>query len=322
MKKIFLILLFNSFSFISIQAYAARDLAAELKLAQKDLSAGHFDSAYEQYVKFAKQGNALAQFTTAMFHQLGWGSIAIDPIKACSWHEKAASGAIPASTHFFAECLEKGTGRPPNSKEAARWYEKAAGLGHFMSLCSLADLYMTGNGVNKDPLKGLQLCQQAAQKGAVPAQLKIAMYLLEGEQSIRNPAMAINWLEKSARNYPQANYILGTVHDTANGVPADKSKALFWYEKAASLGYVTAYFPTAKLYFQSFPNSEQGLPSAEILAKTYMWLAASKQTVANKPETEEVNKMLDRVLAIMPNTWLSKLDLQVKEHFKTYPVIK
>jgi len=322
MKKIYLILIFNFLTLASIQAYAAKDLAAELKQAQQDLSAGHFDIAYSQYLKFAQQGNSLAQFTTAMYHQLGWGNSAIDPIKACHWHEKAAEGAIPASSHFYAECLEKGIGRPSSPTEAAQWYEKAANLGHLMSLCSLADLYMTGTGVTKNPTKGLQLCQQAAEKGAVPARLKIALYYLNGDLSIRDLSRAYQWLEMAAVQSAHANYLLGTMHDKKNGTPAEKTKALYWYENAASLGYVPAYLATAKLYFQSFPELKEQQPTADNLAKAYMWLSASKQSSFSTAESEQVNTMLNHVNSIMPKTWLTNLDQQVKAHFKSYPVSK
>jgi TPR repeat protein len=300
---------------------ARTDLATELKDAQAALSAGDYDKAYPQYLRFAQQDNALAQFTVGMFHQLGWGSRPVDPVSACNWFEKSAIGDIPTATHYLAECFEHGIGRPANPAKAAVWYERAAGLGHYQSLCSLAELSMKGEGVAKDPQKGLELCKQAAEKGAVPARVQVGRYLLQGDASIRDPQAAHAWLESAAAVSPEAQYYLGIMHRDGLGHEQTPDEARLWFERAASAGYGPAYFPTARLYFEVSPDYQSRRPSADDLAKTYLWLTATAQRSQDPLELEQTQAMLEQVLAIMPPSWVPTLNERVAAHFAEHPAV-
>lgn len=295
-------------------AQARTDLAAELKAAQEALSAGKYDAAYPLYLSFAQQGNSLAQFTVGMFHELGWGSLTIDPATACDWFEKSAEGNIPTATHFLAQCFATGIGRPRDPATAALWYERAAGLGHYMSLCSLAELYMRGEGVAKDPEKGLALCRQAAEQGALPARVQVGRYLLEGDDGIRDLQAAHDWFESAADVSPEAMYYLGRIHREGLGTAPMPEEARAWFELAASRGYVPAYFQTARLYFEISPDIQTQRLSPDDLAKTYLWLSATALSSQDPTELEQTRLMLDQVFAIMPPTWVPTLDERVAAH--------
>ena len=134
-------------------------MARELRRAQKELAAGNYDRAFREYQRHAEEeNNALAQFTLGMFYRNGWGR-PTDEKTACGWFKKAAAADIPAAAHFYAEYIERGIAGEEGPAEAARWYQKAADLGHYSSLCSLARFYMTGTGVERDPVKALALCR-------------------------------------------------------------------------------------------------------------------------------------------------------------------
>lgn len=300
---------------LSTASQANNDVAFELRQAQTLLAAGQYSKAYSQYQLFAEEkGNPLAQFTIAMFHQLGWGEIPVDSATACAWHEKAAMADIPASAHFHAECFERGSGRTVDYEQAAIWYEKAAQLGHHMSLCSLADLYMKGQGVEKNPQKGLALCLQSVEMGATPAEVKVGRYLFEGDKSIRDPAAAYTWFERAAVKSPEAQYYLGLMHREGIAIEKHVDDARYWFETAAGQGYVPAYFPTADSYFHMSPDYEKSRPSAEVLAKTYMWLSATVKQSKDPIEIKKSQTMLDQVATIMPGTWIPTLDQRVEEH--------
>jgi uncharacterized protein len=298
---------------------AGTDPAKELKRAQSLLSDGNYDQAYPLYLEFAKKGNPLAQFTLGMFHQLGWGKRPVDPEQACSWYEKAAHKDIPTSAHLLAGCIEQGIGRPADPTEAANWYRRAADLGHYYSLCSLAELYMQGLGVEKDPVKGLALCRQAAEKGAIPASVQLGKYLLNGDPAIRDPEAAHAWFEAVANVSPEAQYYLGVIHRDGLGHPKTPDEARLWFERAASRGYLPAYFQTGKLYFQVSPDYKQQKPPADFLAKAYLWLSATLKRSQHFAEKEQAKAMLQEVLGIMPASWKPTLDQQVVEHLAKFP---
>ncbi len=303
------------------RAAAQADLAKELEGANAALAAGEYDAAFKEYTRFAEdQGNPLAQFSLALFYQLGWGR-PVDPAEACRWHEKAAEGRIPAAQHFLGDCLVAGTHRPADPAAAAAWYARAAEHGHAISLCSLAELHIAGSGVPKDPLKGLAYCRQAAEMGLPPAQIRMGELLLDGDPDIRDPEAAYGWFEIAAnRESPEAQYYLGRMTRDGLGRPKDLGAARHWFELSASRGHVAAYFPTGALYFAAPVDSETGLPGAENLAKAYLWLSAAAERSRDPKELAKAKEMLGRIRAVMPATWVPDLDRKVADHLAEHPV--
>ena len=57
--------------------------------------------------------------------------------------------------------------------EAAKWYSKASKSGHARATFNLASLYETGQGVEKDFKKAVQLYKEAISRGSTEAQLRI-----------------------------------------------------------------------------------------------------------------------------------------------------
>jgi hypothetical protein len=303
------------------RAAAEEDIAKELEAAGAALAAGDYEAAFEEYTRFAEEeGNPLAQFTLALFYQLGWGR-PVDPVKACQWHEKAAEARIPAAQHYLGDCLVAGTHRLADPAAAAVWYARAAEDGHAISLCGLAELYIAGNGVPKDPGKGLAYCRQAAEQGLVPAQIRMGKLLLDGDEEIRDPEAAYGWFEVAAnRESPEAQHYLGLMTRDGLGRPKDPGAALHWFERAASQGHVPAYLPTGALYFAAPVDPETGLPSAENLAKAYLWLSAIAERSRDPEELAEAAAMLERIRAVMPTTWVPDLDRKLADHLAEHPV--
>lgn len=77
------------------------------------------------------------------------------------WLEQARQGDPKAET-YVGEIYEKGMGLPPNFEQAAVWYGKAADKGYPRALADLAYLYEQGLGVEKDPVKALNLYRASA----------------------------------------------------------------------------------------------------------------------------------------------------------------
>jgi TPR repeat protein len=83
---------------------------------------------------------------------------------------------------------------------AAEW-QRLAAKGDPLAQVALADLYMTGQGVARDPAKARDLYRQAARQGNRVAQLN-----------------------------------LGDIHARGHGVPADPVRAYAWFSLAAQAG--------------------------------------------------------------------------------------
>lgn len=296
----------------------AADALKELKNAREALEAGNYDKAFAEYKRFAEEkNNPLAQFIIALFYQNGWGR-SPDPILACQWHEKAAKGDIPASLHSLAECLERGIHRPADPESASELYKKAADLGHLISQCSLAKLYFEGKGVPKNPVQGLKLCQDVANRNSHPAQTRMGRFFLE-EKEIMDYDEAFKWFSIAAQTKSaEAQYYLGVMFRDGLGRDKQPEAARYWFESAAAQGYVPAYFPTSYLYFNAPVDPETKKPYASNLAKAYLWLTATSKRSIKNDELSKTSEMLNKVLKIMPDTWVLDLDEKVAKHLEKY----
>lgn len=302
---------------LPLLAFSAGDPGKQLRRAGSLMQAGDYEAAYAEYLKHARNGNGLASFNLALFHQNGWGGMG-DPVLACQFHGEAAERDIPASAHFYGLCLVDGTAGTPDPAGAAQWFSRATELGHFVSDCNLGELYMSGSGVEKNPSKAIELCTAAAARDSVPAQIQLAQMLEHGDASVRDAAGARHWYQMAAeRNSPLAQYRYATMLRDGIGGEADPSAALWWYETAAGQGWQDAYLPTGELYLM-VRDDEDTLP-ADALAKAYLWVSAATKSLAGDQKLAS-EKLLAEILVVMPPTWVAELDAKVSAHMEKYPV--
>ncbi len=285
--------------------------------AQSALASGDYEKAFTGYHDVAiNHKNALAQFSLGLFYQNGWGR-AIDKAAACQWFEKAAQGDIPAAQHLTGICLEEGTHRPADPATAASWFQKAAQAGHFHSYCHLGNLLMTGKGVPKDPMKALELCRPAAQQGSIPAQLWLGKFYLQGDPAIQDRQEAYRWFAAAAQKQaPEGFYYLGMLmkQGIAEEQTAKKTRQMF--ELAATFNYVPAYFQAGTHFFAAEPDPKTNRLSAEHLAKAYLWISAAIQRSEDTEEILAAQSIRQKIIAIMPETWLDELDRKIAQHLQ------
>lgn len=86
----------------------------------------------------------------------------------------------------------------PAIAQSAQRMEKRSDEGYTHAQFSLAEMYLTGDGVRKDPAKAAALLKRAAIGGYLPAQLTMAMLAAEGRGMERNLAEAHTWLAVAA----------------------------------------------------------------------------------------------------------------------------
>lgn len=292
-----------------------RDLAAELGPAKDALAAGDYETAYNQYRYFAdEKGNPLAQFSVALFHDLGWGK-PVEPVIACQWYERSASGEIPQAQVRLADCLLNGVHRTADPTAAAAWYRRAADNGMPTALCELGKLYIAGHGVVKDSQRGLDLCRQAAELGNATAMIQLGQFYLHGDDEMRDVDQAFEWFSHAASsNSVEGMYFLATMMQDGHGPHATTEAARFWFESAAAEGYVPAYFRTAEMYYLAEGDPETGLIASDDLAKLYMWLQVTVQRSGSEIELTKAKNMLAEVVKVIPESWMAALDEKVESH--------
>ena len=312
-SKLFFLLCF----FLSISAVKA-NTDNDLRRADKLLLNKNYGESFHLYQRLAKENEVpRAQFSLALFYDYGWGQNK-DVKNACKWYKKAAKNAIPAAADAYAECLVKGSLGSVDFTEAALWYSKAAELGLYYSYCRLGDLYINGQGVEKNTSKGLGLCKKAAKQGSVPAMLHLGEYFLKAKTVLSNKS-ALHWFTTAASyRSAEADYKLGLIHDSLT-LYKDHYAALHWFEKSASKGHEPAYLPTATLYFNAPKDLHSGFLSETNLAKAYLWLSASNNVLLTEKQKILTQNMLNEVLAVMPQSWIKDLDNKVKSHLNRFP---
>ena len=92
---------------------------------------------------------------------------------------------------------------------------------------------------------------------------------------------AVNWYRKAAvQGDADAQYNLGVMYDTGEGVPENDVEAVNWYRKAAEQGHASAQFNLGVMYANG-----AGVPENNIYA--YVWFSIS---AAQGNETAKTNK--------------------------------
>jgi TPR repeat protein len=105
----------------------------------------------------------------------------------------------------------------------------------------LAEMYLDGQGVARDPARAMSLYRQAADQGDGRAENGIGLMYDTGNGVALNYQEAFAWYTKAAqRGYPGGINNLGTMYAKGLGVEWNEPQATALYEKAAALGYVTA----------------------------------------------------------------------------------
>lgn len=302
----------------AVKGTNVRERPDKLKHAQKALTSGDYDTAYKLYLEAQKEeglNGHLAQFSLGLFHKNAWGRNE-DQVSACRWFGKSSEGGIPYSQHLYAECLEAGTLGEVDYKGATNWYAEAAEGGYSISNCNLGWLYMTGAGVEKNPLRALELCHSAV-NSSTAAMVWMGRLLLEGDQSVRNYDQARQWFEQATQyKLPEAFFYLGVMVEKGlvKDVPLQVARKM--YEEAAAMAYVAAYYPAGRLYFEGPHDTETGLISEHGLAKAYLWLSAAKSKPYSEEHFRAATDMLKEVLKVMPESWIHDLDHKVERHIE------
>ena len=124
---------------------------------------------------------------------------------------------------------------------------------------------------NRRSKDALDLLQPAAEQGDVEAQLFLANLYLSGTGVEPDPALARTWYEAAARTGNRdALFNLGAIYDKAIGVQRDPAEALKWFTRAAD-----QRDPKAQLNLAIFHMKGDGVPKDQAVAEQWLRRAAA-----------------------------------------------
>lgn len=184
------------------------------------------DTAHEWYLKAARGNDAEAMIRAAEIYMFKDDEAAHE-----SWLLKAArqnNSEAESMLGTFYECAE-----PPEYERAMEWYKKAAEHGESTSACSVGEMYLKGEGVQKDESKAFEWFQKAVDMGSVYGQYLLGKCYMEGTGVAKDIAKGIALYTESAEFGSNAQYALGLCYLEGNGVKKDVNKGISYLEQAA-----------------------------------------------------------------------------------------
>lgn len=124
---------------------------------------------------------------------------------------------------------------------AFKAWKPLADMGYAKAQASLAWMYHTGTGVEKDLNKALELYRLAADQGHPIAQNNLGVFYEKGIIVPINEKTAAQWYRKAAEDgYSYAQYNLGTLYADGRGVEQDLEQAKYWLLIASRQGVTFA----------------------------------------------------------------------------------
>lgn len=161
-----------------------------------------------------------------------------------------------------------GNGVPQDSKMAAHWYEKAAGLGDPAAQNQIGYFYQAGIGVHQDSKRAFHWYQLAAASGFAVAKVNLAIVYLHGLGVPENDDLAVQLLTQAFEggNGTAATY-LGDLYYFGLGVKQDKLAGERWFESGLKLHDPMAAFNLGTFYSVNTDHVHDLAKAAELLQR-------------------------------------------------------
>ena len=123
------------------------------------------------------------------------------------------------------------------TREAARWWRRAADQNHPQAQSDLGYAYYSARGVPQDDGEATIWFNEAARQGLAIGQKNLAFAYESGRGVPRDIEEAARWYRKAAdQGLAEAQNALGWLHEHGRGVPADPVRAYLWYQLASAQG--------------------------------------------------------------------------------------
>ena len=163
-------------------------------------------------------------------------SVALLFISGCAGFMDSVKSGMSSTANYFKASAAESDGdeayRATDYKTAAAAYQEAAEAGGAYGQFMLANMYLAGEGVKRDPKQYLHWMQQSADNGYAPANYLMGMAYLSS-----NAIEASRYFEKAAREeHGAAMHMLGLMYASGTGVEQSDLEALRWFRMAKAQG--------------------------------------------------------------------------------------
>ncbi len=258
-------------------------------MAMEEINVVNFNiqKAIELFAYCLKYNDSEAQCYLGRIYLFGIG-VEMDHPKAYQYLKSATdNGNLEAPTMLAAlNLINNNIG---DDETGIEYLKKAAEAGNVDAMTSLGALYYTNSSMESNQEEAIKWLEMAADRDSSIAQGVLAnIYLdlfekddmyIDGEVNQKAYAYlekSLDYLYKSAVNdNVTSQFALGNIYEDGEYVDQDHEMAIYWYERAAKLGYQFAQYALAYMYYEGIGTKQNYRK-----AKKYFTLAA-KQGNAN-----------------------------------------
>ncbi|MCX7366957.1 MAG: tetratricopeptide repeat protein [Alphaproteobacteria bacterium] len=113
----------------------------------------------------------------------------------------------------------------------------------------------------------LRLLRPLAEQGEAPAQWGLGAMYSSGQGVLFNPEAAVSWFRKAAdQGHANSEFGLGVIYENGFGVQQSNTEAMSWYRKAVDHGHAAAAYNLGVMY-------DDGIGIARDQVQAHLWLS-------------------------------------------------
>lgn len=276
------------------RAAAAGHPFAQLDLAQRFLygwSGGQPDipRAVELLKASAKQDCSKAHVVLSRMLLEG-KLVARDPKAGVEHLRAAAELGNPDAAGELGVLLASGTDVAADPVEAVLWFEKAVARNHSSSALNLANMCLRGQGCPQNFNKAAGLYRKAIKLGRyAQAQWRLGSLHESGRGVEQDPFEASELYRQAAeQGFAPAQFSLALLYSRGVGLVRNDQKAVEWFEKAAKAGHVQSCLNLSLLALRG----RLGAPNRE-LARQWLDLARAHAGPGDQEHIQHVERQLE-----------------------------
>ena len=201
----------------------------------------------------ADWGDADAQYNLGVMYHKGDG-VPQDYAQAAKWFRLAADQGFAQAQFNLGVMYFNGDGVRKNYAQAVKWYRLAADQGYALAQSNLGVMYAKGQGVPQDAAQTVKWLRRAADQGFAQAQFNLGYLYATGDSAVSllmaifgkahlkghkklpyDSVQAAKWYRLAAdQGHASAQYSLGAMYETGQGVRKNYVQAAKWLNLAAA----------------------------------------------------------------------------------------
>jgi len=202
---------------------------------ESDLTKG-----FEWTQKAAVQGDSSAQNNLGNYYRNKQNESG----KAIDWYQNAVAQRNAYAEYNLGRMLKNGLEITTKvidvdglNKSAIDWLKSSSEKGDSRAQKKLGDIYLSGEGIQKDLNKSFELYRKAALQGNVFAKGSLGRMYFYGYGTQKDTLKAYAWIEEAAEeNYDLAQITLGWMYSSGEGVPKNPNRSFELIQNLAMHG--------------------------------------------------------------------------------------